>query len=63
MEIETAVHDAHKAQQRGEFDKAQEALEAIPGPDRAGDLAAVPYILAECVLRQTPTKATEPAPR
>ena len=44
---------------RNEFDKAQEVLEAIPAPERTGDLAYVPYLLADCLIRQAPAKAED----
>src|SRR5262249_604205 len=46
---------------KGELDKAQQVLESIPAPDRNGDLAVVPYVLADCLIRQTPTGGAEDA--
>ena len=39
--------------------KAQEMLEAIPPADRTGDLAVVPYQLADILIRQAPAKADD----
>ncbi len=44
---------------RGEFDKAREVLEGIPIPERKGDLALVPYLLADCRLRLLPSRADD----
>jgi TolA-binding protein len=44
---------------KGDFEKAKEALEAIPAQDRNGDLAFVPYLLADCLIRLAPTKADD----
>jgi TolA-binding protein len=44
---------------KGELDKAREKLEAIPQAERAGDLALVSYVLADCLLRLTPLKAED----
>jgi TolA-binding protein len=44
---------------RNEFEEAQKVLEAIPAPDRNGDLAAAPYLLAECQIRLAPAKADD----
>jgi TolA-binding protein len=46
---------------KGNLDKAKEALEAIPQADRAGELAGVNYLLADCILRQTPTAVPDDA--
>ena len=43
----------------GEFDKAAAVLAAIPQADRAGDLAAVPYLLADCIIRTLPAGADD----
>jgi TolA-binding protein len=40
---------------KGDFEAAAKAWNDIPAPERAGELAIVPYLLADCVLRQTPT--------
>jgi cellulose synthase operon protein C len=45
--------------QKGEFEKAAAVLEAIPPPDRTGDLAIVPYQWAACLIRLTPTKTDD----
>ncbi len=43
----------------GEYEKALAALSAIPESERTGDLATVPYLLADCILRTTPTDAAD----
>jgi tetratricopeptide (TPR) repeat protein len=42
-----------------DWEKAAEALESIPGPDRTGDLSAAAYILADCKIRTAPAKAED----
>ncbi|HJZ54121.1 MAG TPA: tetratricopeptide repeat protein [Gemmataceae bacterium] len=42
-----------------EWEKAAAVLEAIPGPDRNGELYAVPYVLADCHIRTAPAKAED----
>lgn len=44
---------------KGELDKAREKLEAIPASERAGELAVVPYQLADILLRTAPAKADD----
>lgn len=44
---------------KGDFDKARGYFDAIPGPDRRGDLAGVPYLLADCLMRLAPTKVDD----
>src|SRR5262249_51190172 len=44
---------------KGEFDKAKTALEAIPAADRNGDLALVPYLQADCIMRLVPTRVED----
>jgi TolA-binding protein len=44
---------------KGDLEKAQKALEAIPAADRAGDLAFVGYSLADIYLRQLPARAED----
>lgn len=44
---------------KGELEKARAVLEKIPAPDRNGELAAASYLLADCLLRQVPTKADD----
>jgi tetratricopeptide (TPR) repeat protein len=46
---------------KGEMDKAKEALEAVPAPDRVGELAVVSYLLADCIMRLTPTAVPDDA--
>ena len=43
------------------LDAARKAFEAIPGPERSGDLAAVPYLIADCLIRQAPATLPEDA--
>jgi TolA-binding protein len=45
--------------QKGELEKTKEILEAIPATDRTGELAAVPYLLADCLLRLAPVKVDD----
>ncbi|VTS02090.1 tetratricopeptide repeat protein [Tuwongella immobilis] len=49
------------ALQLGQFETAAGFLEQIPGPDRIGELGRTPYLLAECLIRQTPVQAGEDA--
>ncbi|HJT78055.1 MAG TPA: tetratricopeptide repeat protein [Gemmataceae bacterium] len=44
---------------KGDLDKAREILEKIPATDRTGALAAVPYALADILIRQAPAKADD----
>jgi TolA-binding protein len=44
-----------------DLDKARTALASIPGPDRNGELAAVPFIIADCLIRTAPTTIPEDA--
>jgi TolA-binding protein len=44
---------------KGDFEKAKGTLEAIPQAERAGDLAAVPYLLADCHIRLAPIEAED----
>jgi TolA-binding protein len=44
---------------KGDLEKAKEKLEAIPAPDRTGDLALVPYQLADVLIRLAPAKADD----
>ncbi len=45
--------------QKGDLDKARAMLEAIPAAERTGDLAAVPYQLADIVIRSAPKTADD----
>ena len=45
--------------QKGDLDKARERLEAIPPAERSGELAVVPYQLADVIIRLAPTKADD----
>lgn len=45
--------------QKADFEKAQAVLEAIPPPERAGDLAIVPYQLASCLIKLAPVKTDD----
>lgn len=42
-----------------DWEKAIKVLEAIPAAERNGDLAPVPYVLADCQLRTAPAKAED----
>jgi TolA-binding protein len=39
---------------KGEFDKAYKVWQEIPALERGGELAQVSFLMADCVLRQTP---------
>ncbi len=45
----------------GDLEAARKVLGAIPGPERGGDLALVPLLMADCLLRQTPTAIPDDA--
>ena len=47
--------------QTDNLDAAAKALEGIPGPDRSGELAAAAYLLADVLIRRTPTAAANDA--
>jgi TolA-binding protein len=42
-----------------DLEKAIKVLEAIPPPERNGDLAPVTYVLADCLIRTAPAKAED----
>ncbi len=44
---------------KGDIDKSREVLEAIPAADRTGELATVPYVLADCLMRLAPENADD----
>ncbi len=44
---------------KGDLEKAKEKLEAIPAPERTGELGLVSYQLADCLIRLTPTKVDD----
>jgi len=44
---------------KGDLDKARAGLESIPQPERNGELAVVPYQLADIMIRQAPTQADD----
>jgi cellulose synthase operon protein C len=44
---------------QGNYDKTRSLLEEISPTDRKGDLAGVGYLLADCLLRTTPTQADD----
>jgi tetratricopeptide (TPR) repeat protein len=44
---------------KGDLEKTQASLEKIPPPDRVGDLALVPYLQADCLIRLAPAKADD----
>jgi len=46
---------------KGDLEKARTALNAIPATERNGDLATVPYVIADCVLRLAPRTVPEDA--
>lgn len=41
---------------KGDYEKARVALDGIGAGDRNGDLAIVPYLVADCLMRLAPTK-------
>jgi tetratricopeptide (TPR) repeat protein len=43
----------------GDWEKAQKSLEAIPAPDRGGEMASASYLLADIVIRTMPTKVDD----
>lgn len=43
----------------GEYEKAVPVLEAVPAPERVGDLAGVGPVLADCLIRTAPAKAED----
>ena len=45
--------------QLGNLDAAVKALDAVPGPDRVGELALTGYVLADCLMRLAPAKAED----
>jgi tetratricopeptide (TPR) repeat protein len=46
---------------KGDYDAARQAFESVPDADRNGELAAVPYLIADCLLRLTPNIIPEDA--
>jgi TolA-binding protein len=46
---------------KGDLEKARITLNAVPAQDRNGDLATVPYVIADCVLRLAPKTVPEDA--
>jgi TolA-binding protein len=44
---------------KGDLDKAVEVLKTIPDADRNGDLALVPYLQADCLIKTAPAKADD----
>ena len=44
---------------KGEVEKARDILERIPQAERNGELAAVNYALADCLIRLAPTEAED----
>ena len=45
--------------QLGQLDAAAKSLDAVPAPDRVGDLALANYVLADCLMRLAPAKAED----
>lgn len=43
----------------GDYEKAAATLDAIPVPDRNGDLYAVSYVHADCLIRTAPAKTED----
>ncbi len=46
---------------RGELDKARQALEQIPAPERTGEVALTSYLIADSILRHVPAAVPEDA--
>lgn len=46
---------------KGDLEEARKSLAAIPVGDRAGELALAPYLIADCIIRQTPSTIPEDA--
>ncbi len=46
---------------QGDLDSARKILAAIPQTERGGELALVSFLMADCLLRQTPTTIPEDA--
>jgi TolA-binding protein len=44
---------------KGDLEKTVEVLKTIPDGDRNGDLAIVPYLQADCLIRTAPVKADD----
>ena len=42
-----------------DYEKAATVLEAIPAPERSGDLSAASFLLADCLIRTAPAKADD----
>ncbi len=42
-----------------DFEKAAAVMESIPAPERNGDLSAVSFVLADCLIRTAPAKAED----
>jgi cellulose synthase operon protein C len=45
--------------QLGNLEEAVKVFDAIPGPDRAGELSIASYMQADCLIRLAPTKAED----
>ncbi len=45
--------------QLGQLEAAAKSLDAVPAPDRVGDLALTGYVLADCLMRLAPAKAED----
>src|SRR5262249_41723941 len=46
---------------KGDLEKARKTLAEIPQADRSGELAAVPYLMADCLLRLAPNTVPDDA--
>lgn len=44
---------------KGDLEKSKSILDTIPVPDRSGDLATVPYLIADILLRTAPATADD----
>jgi cellulose synthase operon protein C len=46
---------------KGDIQRAQKEWESIPAGERTGELAIIPYMLADCILRQVPIVVADDA--
>jgi cellulose synthase operon protein C len=46
---------------KGDIERALKEWEMIPSADRNGELGAVPYLMADCILRQVPVAVADDA--
>src|SRR5262249_45809834 len=46
---------------KGDLEKARQTWDGIPQAERLGELAVVPYLMADCLLRQVPAAVPDDA--